>query len=115
MAGASFRNVTEEKRNMDRRLLSVLGMSVVLALVVAGIFYQVSSHASAAPAVATKDMGVAGESLPLGLAIKPNHVKVVKVPVTIFPKTPFTHVDDVLARPGVTRTIHAKAFVDEHL
>ncbi len=32
---------------MDRRLLSVLGMSVVLALVVAGIFYQVSSHASA--------------------------------------------------------------------
>jgi len=100
---------------MDRRLLSVLGMSVVLALVVAGIFYQVSSHASAAPAVATKDMVVAVESLPLGLAIKPNHVKVVKVPVTMFPKTAFTKVDDVLDRSVVSGIIHDEALLEERL
>jgi pilus assembly protein CpaB len=88
---------------MDRRLLSVLGMSVVLALVVAAIFYQVSSHASAkAPAPNTRDVVVATETLPLGLAIKPNHVKTVKIPVEMFPKTGFSKVDDVLDRSVVS-------------
>jgi pilus assembly protein CpaB len=100
---------------MDRRLLSVLGMSVVLALVVAGIFYQVSSHASAAPAVATKDMVIAVESLPLGLAIKPNHVKIIKVPATMFPKTAFSKVDDVLDRSVVSGIIHDEALLEERL
>ena len=84
---------------MDRRLLSVLGMSVVLALVVAAIFYQVSSHASAkAPASNMKDVVIAIEPLPLGLAIKPNHVKIAKMPVEMYPKTAFSKVDDVLDR-----------------
>ena len=100
---------------MDRRLLTVLGMSVVLALVVAGIFYQVSSHASAAPAVATKDMVVATESLPLGLAVKPNHVKVIKVPVSMFPKTAFSKVDDVLDRSVISGIIHDEALLEERL
>jgi pilus assembly protein CpaB len=100
---------------MDRRLLTVLGMSVVLALVVAGIFYQVSSHASAAPAVATKDMVIATESLPLGLAVKPNHVKVIKVPVSMFPKTAFSKVDDVLDRSVISGIIHDEALLEERL
>ncbi len=61
---------------MDRRLLTVLGMSVVLALVVAAIFYQVSAHARPnTPVVATRDVVVATEALPLGVAIKPNNVE----------------------------------------
>jgi len=100
---------------MDRRLLTVLGMSVVLALVVAGIFYQVSSHASAAPAVATKDMVIATESLPLGLAVKPNHVKVIKVPVSMFPKTAFSKVDDVLDRSVISGIVHDEALLEERL
>jgi pilus assembly protein CpaB len=88
---------------MDRRLLTVLGMSVVLALVVAAIFYQVSSHASAkAPAPNMKDVVVAVENLPLGLAIKPNHVKTAKIPVDMFPKTAFAKVDDVLDRSVIS-------------
>ena len=88
---------------MDRRLLTVLGMSVVLALVVASIFYQVSSHASAkAPAPNVKDVVVAVELLPLGVAIKPNHVKTVKVPVEMYPKTAFGKVDDVLDRSVIS-------------
>ena len=84
---------------MDRRLLTVLGMSAVLALVVAAIFYQVSSHAAAkAPAANMRDVVVAVEPLPLGLAIKPNHVKTVKIPSEMFPKTAFGKVDDVLDR-----------------
>src|SRR5678816_847094 len=92
---------------MDRRLLSVLGMSVVLALVVAAIFYQVSSRASAkAPATNYREVVVATETLPLGLAIKPTHVKLVKMPVESITKTSFTKVDDVLDR-SVISTIMA--------
>src|SRR5262245_34201934 len=88
---------------MDRRLLSVLGMSVVLALVVAAIFYQVSSHATAkAPGPNYKDVVVATEQLPLGLAIKPNHVKMAKLPVEMVPKNGFTKVDDVLDRSVIS-------------
>src|SRR3954469_25124149 len=90
---------------MDRRLLTVLGMSVVLALVVAAIFYQVSSHASAkSPATVMKDVVVAIEPLALGLAVKPNHVKLAKIPVEMFPKAAFGKVDDVLAGPVTTPT-----------
>jgi pilus assembly protein CpaB len=92
---------------MDRRLLTVLGMSVVLALVVAAIFYQVSSHASAKASTPNmKDVVVAVEPLPLGLAIKPTHVKIVKMPVDMYPKTAFGKVDDVLDR-SVISTIMA--------
>src|SRR5450631_4049475 len=87
---------------MDRRLLSVLGMSVVLALVVAAIFYQVSSRASTGPSPNYRDVVVATEALPLGLAIKPNHVKLVKMPLESLPKTSFTKVDDVLDRSVIS-------------
>src|SRR6267154_1252951 len=88
---------------MDRRLLTVLGMSVVLALVVAAIFYQVSSHASAKTQVSVmKDVVVAVEPLPLGLAVKPNHVKTVKIPAEMFAKTAFSKVDDVLDRSVIS-------------
>src|SRR5260370_12735313 len=100
---------------MDRRLLTVLGMSVVLALVVAGLFYMVSSHAAKAPSLATKDMVVAAESLPLGLAVKPNHVKIVKVPVDMFPKTAFTKVDDVLDRSVISGIVQNEALLEERM
>ena len=88
---------------MDRRLLAVLGMSVVLALVVAAIFYQVSSRASAtAPTPTYRDVVVAVEPLPLGLAIKPNHVKLTKIPAEMFPKNAFAKVDDVLDRSVIS-------------
>jgi pilus assembly protein CpaB len=87
---------------MDRRLLTVLGMSVVLALVVAAIFYQVSAHAGKAPAQDLKEVVVAVDVLPLGVSIKPNNVKTIKVPVGMFPKTAFSKVDDVLDRSVVS-------------
>ena len=101
---------------MDRRLLSVLGMSVVLALVVAAIFYQVSSRASAkAPSAVYKDVVVAVEPLPLGLAIKPNHVKLAKIPAEMFPKTAFTKVDDVLDRSVISNIMGDEPLLEGRL
>jgi pilus assembly protein CpaB len=101
---------------MDRRLLTVLGMSVVLALVVAAIFYQVSAHAQAkSPAVATRDVVIATETLPLGVAIKPNHVKVMKVPADMVPKTGFTKVDDVLDRSVISPIMQDEPLLEGRL
>src|SRR6185437_7949511 len=47
---------------------------------------------------------VATEPLPLGLAIKPNHVKLVRLPAEGMPKTVFGKVDEVLER-SVTSAI----------
>jgi pilus assembly protein CpaB len=101
---------------MDRRLLAVLGMSVVLALVVAAIFYQVSSRASAKSTSAVyRDVVVAVEPLPLGLAIKPNHVKLAKVPVEMFPKTAFSKVDDVLDRSVISNIMADEPLLEGRL
>jgi pilus assembly protein CpaB len=101
---------------MDRRLLTVLGMSVVLALVVAAIFYQVSSHAQAkSPALATRDVVVATETLPLGVSIKPNNVKIMKIPVEMVPKTGFTKVDDVLDRSVISPIMQDEALLEGRL
>jgi len=100
---------------MDRRLLSVLGMSVVLALVVAAIFYQVSSHAVAKPTPTYRDVVVATEQLPLGLAIKPNHVKLAKIPVEMVPKNGFTKVDDVLDRSVISSIMSDEPLLEGRL
>jgi pilus assembly protein CpaB len=101
---------------MDRRLLAVLGMSVVLALVVAAIFYQVSSRASAkSPTPTYRDVVVAVEPLPLGVAIKPAHVKLAKMPIEMFPKTAFTKVDDVLDRSVVSAIMQDEPLLEGRL
>src|SRR6185436_758567 len=45
---------------------------------------------------------VAVELLPLGVAIKPTHVKIIKIPVEMYPKTAFGKVDDVLDRSVIS-------------
>jgi pilus assembly protein CpaB len=101
---------------MDRRLLTVLGMSVVLALVVAAIFYQVSSHAQAkSPATAMRDVVIATEILPLGVAIKPNNVRIMKIPVEMVPKTAFAKVDDVLDRSVISPIMQDEALLEGRL
>jgi pilus assembly protein CpaB len=101
---------------MDRRLLTVLGMSVVLALVVAAIFYQVSSHAQAkSPSAATRDVVVATEALPLGVSIKMNQVHIMKIPVEMVPKTGFAKVDDVLERSVISPIMQDEALLEGRL
>jgi pilus assembly protein CpaB len=87
---------------MDRRFLSVLAMSVVLALVVAGAFYYMTAGSAAKPPSEMKDLVIAAEPLSLGASIKPTQVKLMKVPMELFPKTGFSKVDDVIDRPVIS-------------
>lgn len=95
---------------MDRRFLTVLGVSLVFALVVSAIFYQLTARAGAAPvkspeAKEMKDVVVAAKPLSLGASIKPGDVKVSKMAVEQFPKGGFSKVEEVMDRPVVSNIL----------
>lgn len=95
---------------MDRRFLIVLVVSLLFALVVSSVFYQVLVRARSAPAPAAepaemRDLVVAAKPLPVGATIKPDDVKVVKVPVAHFPKGGASRVEEVIDRPVVSNIL----------
>jgi pilus assembly protein CpaB len=93
---------------MDRRFLTVLGISLVFALVVSSVFYQMTARSSSAKKVEatdTKDVVVAVRPLGVGWMIKPADVKIDKVPGDAFPKGAFAKVEDVLDRPVISNVL----------
>ena len=67
---------------MDRRFLTVLGVSLVFALVVSSVFYQMTARSNAGKTsgtTETKDIVVATRPLSVGVMVKPPDVKVVKI------------------------------------
>jgi pilus assembly protein CpaB len=93
---------------MDRRFLTVLGVSLVFALVVSSVFYQMtarSSNTKRVEATDQKDVVVATRPLGVGWMIKPPDVKIEKVPADAFPKGAFNKVEDVLDRPVISNVL----------
>lgn len=93
---------------MDRRFLTVLGVSLVFALVVSSVFYQMTSHANNAPKADPtnqKDLVVATRPLSVGVLVKPPDVKVVKIGTDSFPKGAYSKVEDVLDRPVISNVL----------
>ncbi len=93
---------------MDRRFLTVLGVSLVFALVVSSVFYQMTARSSGtkkAEATDQKDVVVATRPLGVGWMIKPADVKIDKVPSDAFPKGAFSKVEDVLDRPVISNVL----------
>lgn len=94
---------------MDRRFLTVLVVSLVFALVVSSIFYQflvrARSGAGAGAPPEMKDLVVAAKPLPVGATIKPDDVKVIKVPAAHFPSGGVSRVEEVLDRPVVSNIL----------
>src|SRR2546427_659688 len=92
---------------MDRRFLTVLAMSVVLALVVSAIFYQVSARgAHARPKqVETRDLVTAAQPLPVGSTVDRAQLKLVKIPADLFPHGGFSKLEDVIDRPVISNVL----------
>ena len=93
---------------MDRRFLTVLGVSLVFALVVSSVFYQMTAHSgSAAKTEATnqKDIVVATRPLSVGVMVRASDVKIAKITADAFPKNAFSKVEDVLERPVVSNIL----------
>ena len=93
---------------MNRRAFSVMGISMVLALVISSIVWQMTARSSSGKKVDTGDMRdviVATRPLGTGVMIKPADIKVVKVPQDAFPKGAFARVEDVLDRPVISSVL----------
>jgi pilus assembly protein CpaB len=92
---------------MDRRFLTVVGVSLLFALVVSGIFYQmvVRGKARKSAKVEMRDLVVAAKALPVGQGIKSEDVTIVKVTANEFPKGGFGKLEEVLERPVVSTVL----------
>lgn len=89
---------------MDRRFLTVLGVSLLFALVVSGIFYQLSRGLASAPPAAQEekvDLVVAARPLTVGMTLTAEDVKLIKVLPAAFPKGGFSKIEDVAQRPVI--------------
>jgi len=103
---------------MDRRFITVLGVSLVFALVVSSVFYQMTAHSGTprkAEPTDTKDVVVATRPLGVGVMVKPADVKVVKVPSDAFPKGAFSKVEEVLDRPVISNILLDEPVIEGRL
>jgi pilus assembly protein CpaB len=102
---------------MDKRFLTVLGMSVMLALLVSGIFYQITVRANSPrkEKVEMKDVVVATADLPVGSTIKPADLKVVQLPAEAFPKGGYSKIEEVVDRSVVSNIIAEEPLVTGRL
>lgn len=91
---------------MDRRLLTVIGTSLLFALVLSSIFYQMVIGArKGGPRqgkAKTRNVVVAARALPVGVSLKADDVKLAKVPEDQFPAGGFEKLEQVLDRPVVS-------------
>lgn len=104
---------------MDRRFMTVLGVSLLFALVVSTVFYTITNRGSApakqAQASDTKDLVVTTKPLAVGTTIKPGDVKTIRVPVEQFPKGAYAKVEEVLDRPIVSNILQDEPVMEGRL
>jgi pilus assembly protein CpaB len=102
---------------MDRRFLTVLGLSLMLALIVSLVFFQLVSAKGSKKdqPVAMADIVVAAKALPLGVTVKPEDIKLAKIPQEQFPKGAFSKVEEVVDRPVVSNILAEEAVLEGRL
>src|ERR1700693_5749846 len=103
---------------MDRRFLTVLGVSLVFALVVSSVFYSMTNArggSKRAETTETRDLVVATRPLSVGVMVKPPDIKVVKITSEAFPKGAFSKVEEVLDRPVVSNILLDEPILDGRL
>ncbi len=104
---------------MDRRFLTVLGVSLVFALVVSSIFYQMVGKAGPTQQSQVKtdlkDLVVAVKPISVGVIIKPDDVKLTKVSTDAFPKGGFGKVEEVVSRPVISNILQDEPIIEGRL
>jgi pilus assembly protein CpaB len=103
---------------MDRRFITVLGVSLLFALLVSAVFYQMTARSGTAKKVDTRDQRdvvITTRPLGVGVMVKPADVKIAKVPADAFPKGAFSKVEDVLDRPVISNLLLEEPLVEGRL
>jgi pilus assembly protein CpaB len=103
---------------MDRRFLTVLGVSLVFALVVSSVFYQMTARSNGPRKTENTDMRdvvVTTRPLPVGVQIRPADVKLAKIPAQAFPKGGSSKVEDVIDRAVVSNILMEEPILEGRL
>jgi len=93
---------------MDRRFLTVLGVSLLFALVISSVFYQMTARAGSPKKTEPtdmKDIVVAARPLAVGTTVKPADIKINKIPAVAFPKGAFSKPEEVIDRPLISNIL----------
>ncbi|HUJ49801.1 MAG TPA: Flp pilus assembly protein CpaB [Bryobacteraceae bacterium] len=104
---------------MDRRFITVLGVSLLFALVISSVFYQMTARAGnakkAEAPVELRDVVLAAKPLSVGTTVKPTDIKIGKIPVAAFPKGGFSKPEEVIDRPVISNVLMDEAILDGRL
>src|ERR1700733_9018391 len=104
---------------MDRRFLTVLGVSLLFALVISSVFYQMAARAGspkkAAEATDLKDIVLAARPLSVGTTVKPADIKLGKTPSAAFPKGAFAKPEEVIDRPLISNVLMDEPILEGRL
>jgi pilus assembly protein CpaB len=103
---------------MDRRFLTVLGVSLVFALVVSSIFYQFTARSGPSKkteATEMRDMIITTRALGVGVMIRPADVKIAKIAAEAFPKGAYSKVEEVLDRPVISNILLEEPILEGRL
>lgn len=103
---------------MDRRFLTVLGVSLVFALLVSSVFYQMTARSGSRPkaeATDMRDVVVTTRPLSVGALVKPADVKLAKIPAQGFPKGAYSKVEEVLDRGVISNMLLEEPILDGRL
>src|SRR5579884_717076 len=103
---------------MDRRFLTVLGVSLVFALVVSSVFYQMTARSSGprkAEETDMRDIVVSSRALGVGVMIRPADVKIAKIPAAAFPKGAYSKVEEGLDRPVISNILMEEPILEGRL
>jgi pilus assembly protein CpaB len=103
---------------MDRRFMTVLGVSLVFALVVSAVFYQMTARSGTSRRAGPsdqKDLVITTRPLGVGVMLKPADIKVIKVGSAAFPKGGFSKIEDVLDRPVISNMLLEEPVLDGRL
>ena len=103
---------------MDRRFLTVLGVSLLFALVISSVFYQMTARAGGPKKVEQtdlKDVVLAARPLSVGTTVKPADIKLGKLPSSAFPKGAFSKAEEVIDRPVVSNILIDEPVLDGRL
>ena len=103
---------------MDRRFLTVLGVSLLFALVISSIFYQMTSRANGSKKdekTNLRDIVIAAKPMGVGNTVKPADLKLGKVSASSFPKTAFSKMEEVIDRPVISSILVDDPILDGRL
>jgi pilus assembly protein CpaB len=94
---------------MDRRFLTVVGISLLFALLISTLFYGMTTRAAGRPRnqkkVEMTTVATAAVALSVGMEIKPTDVKLVSIPRDRFPSGAFEKVEQVVGRPVISNIL----------